>query len=55
MADEPRDTGDLARAPESEWNKTDRGEGANALEGGADDDLTDVYAEPGDVVEGSLA
>jgi len=49
------DTGDLAEAPESSWNATDRGEGSNALEGGANDDLADVYANPGGVVEGSLA
>ncbi len=50
-----QDTGDLAEAPESSWNATDRGEGSNALEGGADDDLADVYANPGGGVEGSLA
>lgn len=61
MANEPRDTGDLARVPESEWNKTDRGEGANALRDydtpdlPPDDTLADVYEDPGDVVEGSLA
>lgn len=49
------DTGVLLDAPEGEWNKTDRGEGANALDGGADDDLADVYANPGAVVDGSLA
>lgn len=52
-----QDTGDLAAAPESAWNATDRGEGSNALYGatGSDDDLADVYANPGPVIDGSLA
>lgn len=48
------DTGTLAEVAEDEQLDTDEGEGANALEGGADDDLADVYADPGEVVEGSL-
>ena len=54
--DEPRDTGDLAAAPESEWNKTDRGEGANAMDDGDDTDTVQAhYDDPGAVVDEELA
>lgn len=48
---ENQDTGVLAEVPEAERLGVDEGPGANALDGGADDDLDDVYAEPGDVVD----
>lgn len=51
---QPRDTGDIAEVPESEWLKTDRGDGADATDGGLDDDLADVYDDPGEVVEEDL-
>lgn len=44
------DTGTLAEVPADEQLDVDDGEGANALEGGADDELDDVYANPGSVV-----
>ena len=49
------DTIDLAEVPEDEQLDEDGGEGSDALEGGADDDdLADVYADPGPVVEEDL-
>lgn len=49
------DTGELAEVPEEERLDTDEGEGANALdETGPDDDLDDVYENPGEVVEEDL-
>lgn len=48
------DTGDIADARFEDREPTDDGEEANALEGGPDDDLDDVYADPGDVVESDL-
>lgn len=41
------DTGTIAEVPEEERLGEDDGEGANASEGGVDDDLADVYADPG--------
>lgn len=55
--DEVKDTGDLAWVPEEERRGEDDpspDSGDNALDGGADDDLDDVYANPGEVVEGDL-
>jgi hypothetical protein len=48
---EQQDTGVIAEVPESERLDIDEGPGANALYGGADDDLEDVYADPGQVVD----
>lgn len=48
------DTGDIAAVPYEDRLDVDEGEGVDASEGGVDDDLDDVYAEPGDVVEGDL-
>ena len=49
-----RDTLDLAEVSVDERLDDDGGEGSDALEGGADDDLADVYADPGRVVEEDL-
>jgi len=46
-----RDTGDIAWVSEEERLDSDEGEGSNALEGGADDNLEDIYENPGEVVE----
>lgn len=46
------DPTDIYDVPEDQRLDTDEGEGANALDGGPDDDLADVYADPGDVWEG---
>lgn len=43
------DPADLFEVPEDERLDADEGEGANALEGGPDDDLEDVYENPGQV------
>lgn len=43
------DPADLFEVPEDERLDTDEGEGADALEGGSDDILADVYADPGEV------
>ena len=51
MADDPIDIGDIAEVPEHQRLDVDEGPGAHALEGGPDDDLADVYADPGEVVE----
>jgi hypothetical protein len=51
----PRDTGDLAHVPEDEQLDVDGGEGSDATDGGLDDDLDHVYANPGDVIDGDLA
>lgn len=44
------DTGTRAEVPEDERLDVDEGEGTDASEGGPDDDLSDVYDDPGDVV-----
>ena len=49
------DTGDLAEVPEDERLDEDGGEGSDASEGGLDDELEDVYGDPGTVVEEDLA
>lgn len=49
------DTGDLAEVPEDQRLDVDEGEGSDATEGGLDDDLSDIYADPGEVVEEDLA
>lgn len=55
MTDEhPRDTGDDAAVPPEERLQVDEGEGADASEDGLDDDLGDVYQNPGEVVEEDL-
>ncbi len=46
------DPTDIYDVPEDERLDTDEGEGANALEGGADDDLNDIYANP-DIAQGA--
>lgn len=51
MPDDPIDIGDLAEVPEHERLDVDEGPDANAADGGVDDDLDDVYADPGEVVE----
>ena len=48
------DTLDLAEVPADERLDCDGGEGSDALDGGADDDLADVFADPGRVVEEDL-
>lgn len=48
---EHRDIGDIAEVPEDQRLDVDEGPGANAAEGGPDDDLADLYANPGEVVE----
>lgn len=48
------DTGDVAEVPEEDRLDEDGGEGSDATEGGADDDLGDVFADPGEVVEEDL-
>lgn len=53
MADQEgtvEDTGTLAAVPEDEQLDQDGGPGSDASEGGADDDLEDVYADPGALV-----
>ncbi|MFN2346092.1 MAG: hypothetical protein ABR616_10300 [Dermatophilaceae bacterium] len=47
---DPLDTGDIAEVPLSEQIDVDEGDGADASAEGLDDDLDDVYADPGDVV-----
>lgn len=58
MPDEPTDTGTIAEVPEDQRLDRDEGEGANALDDpdhpGGDDDLQDVYDDPGEVVEEDL-
>jgi hypothetical protein len=49
------DTIDLAEVDEDEQLDEDGGEGSDATEDGLDDDLTDVYDDPGEVVEGDLS
>lgn len=48
---ETPDIGDIAAVPDDQQLDVDEGPGADASEGGADDDLDDVYANPGEVVE----
>lgn len=48
------DTGMLAFVPADDRLDTDEGEGSDALEGGADDDLDDIYADPGIIVTEDL-
>lgn len=48
------DTIDTATVPEDEQLDKDGGEGSDATDGGLDDDLSDVYAAPGDVIEEAL-
>ncbi len=45
------DTGVLAQVPSDQWRAADDHPDDIALEGGPDDDLDDVYADPGEVVE----
>lgn len=52
------DTGELAKVDpdqQLDHDEDDPVSGSSAVEGGTDDDLTDVYDDPGEVVEGSLA
>lgn len=49
MTDE--DTGTLAEVPPEQRADADDDPLDNALEGGADDELADVYQDPGEVVE----
>ena len=48
------DTIDMAAVDERERLATDEGEGSDATDGGLDDDLADVYADPGDVITEAL-
>lgn len=50
-----QDTGDIAEVPPEQRLEVDEGEGANALEGGDDAELDDIYEDPGTVVEEELA
>lgn len=45
-----RDTGDIAEVTEEERLDEDGGEGSDASEGGLDDDVADLYRDPGEVV-----
>lgn len=49
------DTGTIAEVPEDQRLDTDGGEGSDATEGGLDDDLADLYADPGEVQGGAFA
>ena len=56
MPDHPDDTGVHAEVPADQRLDVDEGEGANALEDGADDDGLDaIYDDPGELVEEDLA
>lgn len=44
------DTGTDAAVAEDERLDVDEGEGTDASEGGPDDDLDDVYDQPGEIV-----
>lgn len=46
----PRDIGDIAAVPPDQRLDVDEGPGTDATEGGADHDLDDIYADPGEVV-----
>lgn len=48
---DPVDIGDLAEVPTDQRLDVDAGPGSDASDGGPDDDLADVYAAPGEVVE----
>lgn len=48
--DDDLDTGELAEVPADQRLDVDEGDGSDALDGGADDDLADVYADPGEIV-----
>jgi len=48
------DTADMAEVPEDQRLDVDEGEGSDALEDGPDDDLGDVYDNPG-AVQGPFA
>lgn len=52
MNDRP-DIGTVAEVPEDKRLDVDEGDDNYALEGGADDDLDDVYANPGEVWGGA--
>ena len=43
------DTGTVAEVPEDERLDVDGGQGSDATGGGLDDNLADVYADPGEV------
>lgn len=43
------DTGTIAEVPADQRLDVDGGEGSDAADGGVDDDLADVYADPGEV------
>lgn len=49
-----QDTGMIAHVDESKRKDSDEGPGTNALEGGADNDLDDVFEDPGELVEDDL-
>lgn len=50
--EEDTDVGTIAEVDEEHRLDVDEGEGANALEDGDDtDDLEDVYADPGEVID----
>ncbi len=51
MDTEPIDLGVLAEVPEDQRLDVDEGPDAHATEGGLDDDLDDLYDDPGDVVD----
>lgn len=48
------DTIDIAAVPEDDQLDKDGGDGSDATDGGPDDDLADVYDNPGDVISGDL-
>jgi hypothetical protein len=48
---EMQDIGDIAEVPPEDRREDDEGNGSNALDGGADNDVSDVYANPGEVLE----
>lgn len=49
-----QDTGVIAHVDETLRRDLDEGPASNALEGGADNDLDDIYADPGEIVEDEL-
>jgi hypothetical protein len=54
MTDE-KDTIDIAAVKKADRLDEDGGEGSDATEDGLDDDLSDVYENPGEIVTESLA
>lgn len=45
------DTGTIAEVPPEQWRDVDDHPDDYAIQGGRDDDLEDIYDNPGDVVD----